>query len=148
MWCDLCIFFQKEKALPFNHLTHVLLMDVSARVCGGGFVLPFPLSSELFLSVRLQMLSSAQLGWDWAVRCERDPQQQDWKANKALPCVVMCLWVYSFLARGSNYLLSCNKALNNQHCSFATWLGCRSSGLIQYISYMVNRGLNYVYWLP
>lgn len=60
---------------------------VCVRVCGGGFVLPFSLSSELFLSAKLQMLSSAHLGWDWAVRCEWDPRQQDLNGSKALPCV-------------------------------------------------------------
>lgn len=51
------------------------------------------------LPVRLQMLSFAHLGWVGAVRCERDPQQQNSNENKALPCVATCLWVHSYLLR-------------------------------------------------
>lgn len=101
----------------------VFYSRVRVRARGRGFVLPFSLSSELYLSVRLQMLPSAHLGRDWAVRCERDPQQQGLNENKALPCVVTHLCIYSFFA---SYQQSCGRALQNQCCCFAAWLAAEA----------------------
>lgn len=119
------VHYIRQRRLYLLITSHMFFSCMQGHVCVGGFVLPFSLSSELFLSVRLQMLPSAHLG-DWAVRCERDPRQPDWNKNKA--------WLHAheftdFQLKACNYLQS----YDTQQCSFPAWRGCRSVRISLYM---------------
>lgn len=104
----MCASLRTDRVLPFNDLRLVFLMHVGSCVCVCRRVCSaYLFVLRAFLAVRLQMLSSAHLGWNWAVRCERGHQQQDVNEEKALSSVVTCLWVYSFLTTGKNCQWSC-----------------------------------------
>ena len=123
------VHYFRQRRLYLLITSHMFYSCRPGHVCVGGFVLPFSLSSELFLSVRLQMLPSAHLG-DWAVRCERDPRQPDWNKIKL---GYMPNEFTDFQLKACNYLQSYDKAFHNQQCSFPAWRGCRSLRISLYM---------------